>query len=130
MRKKRVTNWALWVIYIKYFKTILVSICSSVSDYNIKDIVCIGITNQRETTVVWDKITGKPLYHAIGMIDYDYKIDMKIHSELTKKNVVLVWNDIRTDETVDQILAKLPDQNKNYFKSISGIATTEMVTLQ
>lgn len=31
-----------------------------------------------------------------------------------------VWNDIRTDETVDQILAKLPDQNKNYFKSISG----------
>lgn len=35
-------------------------------DYNIKDIVCLGITNQRETTVVWDKITGKPLYNAIG----------------------------------------------------------------
>ncbi|XP_037031870.1 glycerol kinase [Bradysia coprophila] len=66
-------------------------------DYHIKDMVCIGITNQRETTVVWDKITGKPLYHAIG------------------------WNDIRTDETVDKILAKLPDQNKNYFKSISGL---------
>lgn len=25
----------------------------------------IGITNQRETTVVWDKNTGKPIYHAI-----------------------------------------------------------------
>ena len=25
----------------------------------------IGITNQRETTVVWDKKTGKPVYHAI-----------------------------------------------------------------
>lgn len=25
----------------------------------------IGITNQRETTVIWDRITGKPVYHAI-----------------------------------------------------------------
>ena len=30
------------------------------------DIVAIGITNQRETTVVWDSITGEPLYNAIG----------------------------------------------------------------
>ncbi len=30
-----------------------------------KDIVAIGITNQRETTVVWDKNTGKPVYNAI-----------------------------------------------------------------
>ncbi len=29
------------------------------------DIVGIGITNQRETTVVWDKHTGKPVYQAI-----------------------------------------------------------------
>jgi len=29
------------------------------------DIAAIGITNQRETTVVWNKITGKPVYHAI-----------------------------------------------------------------
>lgn len=29
------------------------------------DIKAIGITNQRETTVVWDKTTGKPLYNAI-----------------------------------------------------------------
>ena len=29
------------------------------------DIACIGITNQRETTVIWDKKTGKPIYHAI-----------------------------------------------------------------
>ena len=26
----------------------------------------VGITNQRETTVVWDKLSGKPLYNAIG----------------------------------------------------------------
>lgn len=29
------------------------------------DIAAIGITNQRETTVLWDKHTGKPVYHAI-----------------------------------------------------------------
>lgn len=32
---------------------------------NIRDIEAIGITNQRETTIVWDKSTGKPLYNAI-----------------------------------------------------------------
>lgn len=30
-----------------------------------RDIATIGITNQRETTVVWDKHTGKPIYNAI-----------------------------------------------------------------
>ena len=30
-----------------------------------KDIVSIGITNQRETTIVWDKNTGEPIYNAI-----------------------------------------------------------------
>ena len=29
------------------------------------DIAAIGITNQRETTVVWDRNTGKPIHHAI-----------------------------------------------------------------
>ena len=30
-----------------------------------KDISAIGITNQRETTILWDKLTGKPIYNAI-----------------------------------------------------------------
>nr|WP_330363313.1 FGGY family carbohydrate kinase [Butyrivibrio sp. FCS006] len=29
------------------------------------DIAAIGITNQRETTIVWERATGKPVYHAI-----------------------------------------------------------------
>ena len=35
--------------------------------YNVnpEEIAAIGITNQRETTVVWDKATGKPVYNAI-----------------------------------------------------------------
>ena len=30
-----------------------------------KDVVAMGITNQRETTIVWDKVTGEPIYNAI-----------------------------------------------------------------
>jgi len=29
------------------------------------DLAAVGITNQRETTVVWDRRTGKPIHHAI-----------------------------------------------------------------
>ncbi len=32
---------------------------------NARDICSIGITNQRETTVVWDKISGEPVYNAL-----------------------------------------------------------------
>ncbi len=35
------------------------------SNVDIKDIAAIGITNQRETTVLWDKNTGRPIYNAI-----------------------------------------------------------------
>ena len=35
------------------------------SNIDIKDVDSIGITNQRETTVLWDKKSGKPVYNAI-----------------------------------------------------------------
>lgn len=34
-------------------------------DLTASDILSIGITNQRETTIVWEKKTGKPIYNAI-----------------------------------------------------------------
>lgn len=46
---------------------------------NGKNIAAIGITNQRETTVVWDRETGKPVYNAI------------------------VWQDRRTSDYCDQL---------------------------
>ncbi len=36
-----------------------------VAKVGISNIVCIGITNQRETVILWDKATGKPVYPAI-----------------------------------------------------------------
>jgi len=43
------------------------------------DIAALGITNQRETTVVWDKYTGVPVYNAI------------------------VWQDTRTDDIINKL---------------------------
>lgn len=37
----------------------------SKTDTSPKEVAAIGITNQRETTLVWDKNTGKPVYHAL-----------------------------------------------------------------
>ncbi|MGD6834179.1 glycerol kinase GlpK [Sutcliffiella halmapala] len=49
------------------WSSILAVIASCISESGIKpsQVAGIGITNQRETTVVWDKDTGEPIHHAI-----------------------------------------------------------------
>lgn len=39
--------------------------CVIKSGLSVSDISCVGITNQRETVVVWNKLTGEPIYNAI-----------------------------------------------------------------
>jgi glycerol kinase len=34
-----------------------------------EEVACVGITNQRETTVAWDSVTGKPLHNALVWLD-------------------------------------------------------------
>ena len=46
-----------------------------------RDVAALGITNQRETAIVWDRATGKPIYHAI------------------------VWQDRRTADVCDELIA-------------------------
>ncbi|MEK3720729.1 glycerol kinase GlpK [Paenibacillus sp. FSL H8-0034] len=48
----------IWQVQLKVLR-------EAVRSLSIEDIAAIGITNQRETTVVWDRITGKPLHRAI-----------------------------------------------------------------
>ena len=43
----------------------VVGIVLARANLTFRDIAAVGITNQRETTVVWDKTTGKPVYNAI-----------------------------------------------------------------
>jgi len=61
---------------------------------DLKDIAACGITNQRETTVVWEKATGKPIHNAI------------------------VWQDTRTDKICDE-LAK--DGGQDRFREKVGL---------
>ncbi len=35
------------------------------NDIPVEEVACLGITNQRETVVVWDRTTGQPVYNAI-----------------------------------------------------------------
>ncbi|RXZ51075.1 glycerol kinase [Agromyces fucosus] len=58
------------------------------------DIAAVGITNQRETAVVWDKNTGEPVYNAI------------------------VWQDTRTQSIVDRLAA---DGGVERFKQQVGL---------
>lgn len=64
---------------------------------NISLIKAIGIANQRETTILWDRETGKPLYNAV------------------------VWLDSRTSELAEQFTLKTPNKSKEFFKSRTGL---------
>ncbi|XP_076262781.1 glycerol kinase 3-like isoform X3 [Rhynchophorus ferrugineus] len=72
--------------------------CDNLKKLNInhEDIVAIGITNQRETTLLWDKLTGKPLCNA------------------------LVWMDMRTSSTVDEILQN-GKKSQNFLQNVCGL---------
>src|ERR1700761_4802153 len=61
---------------------------------NLDDVAALGITNQRETAVVWDRPTGEPVMNAI------------------------VWQDTRTDRIVDELSA---DGGQDRFRTTVGL---------
>ncbi|MGH3427877.1 MAG: FGGY family carbohydrate kinase, partial [Mycobacteriales bacterium] len=65
------------------------------ADLRDSDIVAVGVTNQRETTVVWDRTTGKPVYNAI------------------------VWQDTRTDRICGELGALGGGQER--YRSRTGL---------
>lgn len=64
------------------------------SALSLNDLAAVGVTNQRETTVVWNRKTGKPVYNAI------------------------VWQDTRTDQICNE-LAK--DGGQDRFRAQVGL---------
>ncbi|ELW63924.1 glycerol kinase 2 [Tupaia chinensis] len=72
--------------------------CEKLNEVNIdvSNIKAIGLSNQRETTVIWDKLTGEPLYNAV------------------------VWLDLRTQSTVENLSKKIPGNN-NFVKTKTGL---------
>ncbi len=65
------------------------------AEINASTLVAVGITNQRETTIVWDKNTGEPVYNA------------------------LVWQDVRTGDIAREIAAGDPLGTERY-RQITG----------
>jgi glycerol kinase len=65
----------------------------------------IGITNQRETTVMWSKSTGLPLYNAI------------------------VWMDVRTSSVCRSVFIHLPS-SVDVFIFPSGLTVVDSSSLQ
>ncbi len=62
---------------------------------NMKQIAGIGITNQRETTVVWERSSGKPIYHAIVWQDrrtaaYCDELKTAGHKEMIRQKTGLI----------------------------------------
>uniref|UniRef100_A0A8B9KZD7 glycerol kinase n=1 Tax=Astyanax mexicanus TaxID=7994 RepID=A0A8B9KZD7_ASTMX len=88
--------------------------CEKLTQLNIdiSNIKAIGVTNQRETTLVWDKETGEPLYNAIVIIVKC--VQMLIFT-------CTVWLDLRTQSTVERLINKTPGRNKNHLKHKTGL---------
>ncbi|GAA0982407.1 Glycerol kinase [Nocardioides aquaticus] len=66
----------------------------SKANLNSGNIAAVGITNQRETALVWDRHTGQPVYNAI------------------------VWQDVRTQKIVDKLAA---DGGEERYKDVCGL---------
>ncbi|KAJ3104610.1 Glycerol kinase [Phlyctochytrium bullatum] len=67
---------------------------------DVSAIKAVGVTNQRETTVVWDAATGEPVANAI------------------------VWLDTRTKETVEKLIQKTETKTANELQNKCGLPIT------
>ena len=79
-------------IYANQYATL--TECIAKSGISADEIAGIGITNQRETTILWNKNTGKPIYNAI------------------------VWQCRRTADICDKLVA---DGYSDYIQSTTGL---------
>lgn len=74
-----------WVEHdpVEIWDNVRLSVAAALAEANVarEDIAAVGITNQRETTVVWNRHTGKPVCHAI------------------------VWQDTRTTKLCEELAA-------------------------
>ena len=115
-----------WVEHdaLEIWETQIKAIEDLMSNHNIKasEIDTIGITNQRETTVVWDKHTGTPVYNAIVWQDRRTagiceELNQKGHFESIQNKTGLVLDSYFSGTKIQWIL----DQNiENRKKAAAG----------
>jgi len=86
-------------------------------DVRPRDIAAIGITNQRETTVVWDRQTGRPIYNAIvwqdrrtaGLCD---QLKSAGHEKLIQERTGLLIDSYFSATKIRWILDQVPDARR------------------
>tara|TARA_B100000700_G_scaffold329747_1_gene452685 strand:- start:2198 stop:3655 length:1458 start_codon:yes stop_codon:yes gene_type:complete len=93
----------------------------SIKRFNLtsKDIASIGITNQRETVVIWDKKTGKPIYNAIVWQDRrtsDFCESLKNEQDLIQKKTGLTVDPYFSASKVNWILDQVNGARKRAEK--------------
>lgn len=79
------------------------------------DIDSLGITNQRETTIVWDKHTGMPVYNAIvwqSRQSAEICDSWKIYQEIVKSKTGLIINPYFSASKIRFILDNIPNGQK------------------
>ena len=86
-------------------------------------IISIGITNQRETTVLWNKKTGKPIYKAIvwqdrRTSDYCNKLKLNKKDKIIQKITGLVLDPYFSATKINWILKNTPKKNLDKIKDI------------
>ena len=99
----------IWSTQIKSIKYVLEKSMISPSD-----IAAIGITNQRETTLIWDKKTGNPVYNAIvwqdkRTSDFCDKLKKDNLSDLFQKKTGLIIDAYFSATKIKWILDNIPN---------------------
>lgn len=94
------------------------------------DIAAIGITNQRETTLVWDKKTGKPIHNAIVWQDrrtagYCDELRSKGFDKLIKKKTGLVVDAYFSGSKIKWILDNVPGAREKANKGQLAFGTID-----
>ena len=95
-----------------------------------KDIAAIGITNQRETTIVWERVTGKPICPAIVWQDrrtagYCDQLKAEGHSDLIRERTGLVIDAYFSGTKLKWILDNIPGARSKANKGQLAFGTVD-----
>ena len=95
-----------------------------------EDIAAIGITNQRETAIVWDKHTGEPVYHAIvwqcrRTAEYCDELKEKGYTEMFRKKTGLIIDAYFAGTKIKWILDHVEDAREKAKKGELLFGTVE-----
>src|SRR5574344_1090838 len=141
----------IWISVVDVINEILI-----VSGATMDDVAAIGITNQRETTVVWDKKTGKAIYNAIvwqsketqplcdKMESYtsfiSKKTGLRMNPYFSASKIRFILNRVRGAQkraengdlyfgTIDSWIIYKMTQGKNHFTDVSNASRTRLFNI-